>query len=166
MSLLHAHKKVTTDLIEEYLDRYGWKAHRSVEEESEQEGVVVTGWRSPADNEFRLLIDPMVEKHALRFRVLDVASAPMDETPADGLLGLLLVMSHLNDRYVMGAFTYLPSTGEVSLQLGLPIDSDDLRYEDFEHCVRMLTKMTDERVADLRAIISGAKKAQDVIATL
>lgn len=157
-------KKVTTGLIEGYLDRFGWKKHRSVDEAGEREGLVFTGWTSPlSDGSNQLIIDPMVEKNALRFRVPGIVQAAPDETPADRLNALLLAIGALNSQFVMGAFGYSPKTGEVVFSVGVPVASDELHYEDFEHCLTLVTMMTDRYASELRAIVDGTKTAQEVI---
>jgi hypothetical protein len=157
-------KKVTTGLIEEYLDRYGWKQHTSLPEPGEREGVVVANWSSPfAEGSNQLIIDPMVEKDGLQFRVPGIVQAAPDETPADRLNGLLLAIAALNSQFVMGAFAYRPTTGEVLFQVGIPIVRDELAYEDFEHCMKVVTATVDRYAADLRAVVDGTKTAQEVI---
>jgi hypothetical protein len=157
-------KKVTTDLIEKYLDRFGWSRHHAVDEPGEREGLVLSGWASPLSPEGHLVvIDPMVEKHALLFIVKEIATAPTDATPSDRLSGLLLATSAINSDLVMGAFCYSPSNGELVFKLGLPIVSDDLQYEDFERCMEAITATVDRYASGLREVIEGTKTAQDVI---
>jgi hypothetical protein len=157
-------KKVTTGLIEKYLERFGWSRYQSVDEPAEREGLVLTGWSSPRSREGNVLvIDPMVEKNALRFQVKEVATAPMDATPSDRLSGLLLAIAGINHGLVMGAFTYRPSSGELGFDLGIPVDADNLRYEEFEHCLQAITVTVDRYGADLREIVEGTKTAQDVM---
>ena len=157
-------KKVTTDVIEEYLDQYGWKNHQTIDEADEREGVVLTGWSSPFSPVGHvLLIDPVVEKHGLTFIVKEIAKAPTDATPSDRLSGLLLTIAALNAQLVMGAFAYDPSDGELVFKLGIPVASDNLRYEDFEHCLNSIVITVDRHAPDLRGIIEGTKTAHDVI---
>lgn len=157
-------KKVTTELIEKYLDQYGWKRHQAIDEPGEREGIVLTGWTSPLSPDGHILaIDPIVEKHGLVFTVREIAKAPTDTTPSDRLSGLLLAMATINFRLVMGAFSYDPSDGELVFKLGIPVASDDLHYEDFEHCLNGIAVTIDVHAANLRGIIEGTKTAQDVI---
>jgi hypothetical protein len=155
-------KKVTTDLIEEYLQKMGLP-HRGVEEQGEQEGVVVSPLPTPDGQVYMLLVDPIVERNLLRFRVSDFMKAPLDETPVDRLAGLLLAMTSFNYRIPIGAFAFDPRDGEVVLTCGIPINSNDLRYEDFEHVVGMLGVVMGQHAADLKAVAEGTKQAEDLI---
>ncbi len=157
-------KKVTTDLIEKYLDKYGWEKHHSIDEPGEREGVVVTGWVSTrAPDGFMLFIDPIVEKDYIYFKVNDIARAPTDATPSDRLRDLLVAISAINYKLILGCFAYDPSDGELVFKFAIPVASDDLRYEDFERCLRALTISVEGHTDDFRAIIDGTKTAQDVM---
>ncbi len=157
-------KKVTTDLIEKYLDRLGWDKHDVVDEPNKREGMVFTGWKSsPLDDGHILTIDPMVERDYLLFRVRNLAKAPTDATPGDRLRDLLLAIGVINYRIVMGAFAYDARDGELVFKFGIPVASNDLQYEDFEHCMKTLTTNVDRYADDLLGIIEGTKTSQDVI---
>jgi hypothetical protein len=157
-------KRVTTDLIEKYLDQHGWPKHDQIDEPSEKEGIVVTGWSSPLSREGHLMfIDPMVEREEMVFTVTDIAKAPTDATPSDRLSGLLLTIAAVNAELIMGGFAYKPSNGELIFRLGIPIASDDLRYEDFESCLTAIVSNVERYASDLRDIIEGTKTAQDVL---
>jgi hypothetical protein len=157
-------KKVTTDRIVEYLERYGWSKNQAIPELSEEQGIVMTGWVSPLSPDGHILmIDPMVEKHSLVFKVKEIASAPPDGTPSDRLSALLMAIAALNHRLILGGFALNPSDGELLYSLGIPVDSDDLRYEDFEHCLRAVQTTVDVHAANLRGLIEGTKSLQDVL---
>ena len=156
--------RVSTHLIEKYLDRHGWPKHAAIDESHERVGLVRTGWTSPlASDGHRLIIDPMVEKDMLQFSVRDIATAPTDATPNDRLSALLLVISAINYKLIMGGFAYDPSDGEIVFKLGIPIASDDFRFEDFERCLSVITVAVDLYADNLRGVIEGTKTAQDVL---
>ncbi len=155
--------EVTVDLIEKYLDQFGWKLHQDIPEKDEKEGVVMTGWHSPTGEGHPLIMDPMVEKGSLTFRAAQVLKAPPDETPAERLNGLLLTMLALNYKYILGGFAYDPRDGEVVFKLGIPVDSDDLEYEDFEHCLRVVIGAVEGDAPKLKAILEGTKTAQELV---
>lgn len=157
-------KNVTTELIEKYLDRHGWSKHQQVDEATEAQGVVLTGWSAPFSNDGHILvIDPITEKQELMFTVKDIATAPLDATPADRLRDLLLTIAALDSRIIMGKFALDPGDGEVTFRLGIPIASDDLRYEDFERCLQAITATVDRYASELRGIIDGTRTALDVL---
>ena len=158
-----ATKPVTVDLIEEYLDKFGWKAHEDVPEPDEKEGVVMTGWRGLGDEGHPLVIDPIVEKGALLFKAIRVAQAPPDDTAADRLNGLLLAMSALNFKYILGGWAYDPRDGEVAFKVGMPVDSDDLDYKDFEHCLNVVVMAVEADGPSLKAVLDGSKTAQEIL---
>ena len=121
--------QVTTHQIGEYLTRLNWNEFKEIPEESEKEGLVVTGWMGQG-----VLIDPMVEKHLIQFRALKVASAPPDSTPAARLNNLLFALAGLNHKMLMGTWYYDRKDGEVGLSVCVPIH-DGLSFEAFEHCL-------------------------------
>lgn len=157
-------KRVSTDLIEKYLDRHGWSKHTAIDERNERVGLVRTGWSSPVSPDGHgMIIDPIVEKGMLAFSVQRIASAPIDSTASDRLSALLLVIAAINYKLIMGGFAYDPTDGEVVFKLGIPIASDDLRFEDFERCLSVVTMAVDAHADDLRGIIDGTKTPQDVL---
>ena len=156
-------KGVTVKQIEKYLDRRGWNKYQSIEEPGEKEGATLTGWRSPGGEGYTMLIDPLVEKKCLTFRVAKILHAKPDSTPSDRLSGLLMTMSFLNYQLILGAWVYDPSDGEVAFKVGIPIDDDELSFETFEHCMRVLIAAVEVDADNLRAIVSGAKSAVDVL---
>ena len=110
-----------------------------------------------------MLIDPMVERAEMVFTVKGIAKAPTDATPSDRLSGLLLTIAAVNAKLIMGGFAYKPSDGELIFRLGIPIASDNLRYEDFEPCLTPIVSNVERYASDLREIIEGTKTAQDVL---
>jgi hypothetical protein len=155
-------KRVTVELVEEYLEKLGLP-HKAVDEPNEKEGVAVSVLPTRAGDAYMLAVDPMVEQQMLRFRVPEIMKAPLDQTPADRLTGLLLAIAALNYKIPLGAFAFDPHDGEVVLTYGLAINSNDLRYDDFQHVVLMLGFVLDAHAADLKAIAAGTKRAEDVI---
>jgi hypothetical protein len=149
---------VTTDLVEKYLDRHGWRKHMAQEESGEKEGIVITGWRSPVSEGTALLIDPVFEKKSLRFMASGILKAPPSTTSSEHLNGLLMAMCLLNRQLIMGKWTYDPSDGEVRFDLGVPTDDDDLSFEAFEHCLKTVVAAVDVYGGDLRSLANGTKK--------
>jgi hypothetical protein len=153
---------VTTKLIEKHLDHYGWKIHQAAPEPGEREGIVLTGWSDPWGGTHTLIIDPMTEKNAVQFRA-PILQAPLDGTPADRLQALLLTITALNMKYILGGFAYNPKDGGVEFKLAVPIDDGNLTYETFNHCLVALTGTVDIVAPKLSAVASGEKSAQDVL---
>jgi hypothetical protein len=80
--------RVSVELIEDYLDRFGLRKHERVDEPDELEGYVLTGWTAGQEGEgFLLSIDPMIERGLVAFRVHHVAEAPAKSTAPDRLPG-------------------------------------------------------------------------------
>lgn len=157
-------KRLSTDLVEKYLDRYGWPRHETAPQPPEAEGIVLTGWASPLSPEGQpLWIDPLREQRGLRFTAKHIAEAPPDGTPSDRLRALLFAMAAINHRLVLGAFALDPETGEVVFKLGIPTDADDLRYDEFAHCLDVVRGTVDLHGDTLRGLVDGTKTLQDVI---
>jgi hypothetical protein len=156
--------QVTLELLKGYLERFGWSRYKAVDEPFEKEGVIYTGWRSSeAPEGYNMAIDPMVEKNCLSFRVPKVLVAPRDTTPAERLAELLMAMGFINYRIILGKFAYDPRDGEVRFSVDVPIDENDLSYEQFQHCMGVVVKMVEEYAPKLRAIVAGEKTAQQFL---
>lgn len=155
-------KKVTTELIEQYLEKMGLP-HKGVDEPGEQEGVVISALPVASGEQYLLAVDPIIERDLLRLRVGKILEAPLDATPADRLTGLLLAMTALNYRIPIGGFGFDPNDGEVVLSAGLPINSNDLKFEDFQHAILMLGVVLNLHAADLKAVADGTKQAEDIL---
>jgi len=156
--------QVTLELLKGYLERFGWSRYKAVDEPFEKEGVIYTGWRSSEEAEgYNMAIDPMVEKNCLSFRVPKILMAPRDTTPTERLAELLMAMGFINYRIILGKFAYDPRDGEVRFSVDVPIDENDLSYEQFQHCLGVAVKMVEEYAPKLKAIAAGEKTAQEFI---
>jgi hypothetical protein len=156
--------QVTLELLKGYLERFGWSRYKAVDEPFEKEGVIYTGWRSSeAPEGYNMAIDPMVEKNCLSFRVPKVLVAPRDTTPAERLAELLMAMGFINYRIILGKFAYDPRDGEVRFSVDVPIDENDLSYEQFQHCILVVVKTVEEYAPKLKAIAAGEKTAQQFL---
>ena len=156
--------RVTLELLKGYLERFGWSRYKAVDEPFEKEGIIYTGWRSSEEAEgYNMVIDPMVEKNCLSFRVPKVLVAPRDTTPTEQLADLLVAMGFINYRIILGKFAYDPRDGEVRFSVDMPIDENDLSYEQFQHCLGVTLKMVEEYAPKLKAIVAGEKTAQQFL---
>jgi hypothetical protein len=98
--------------------------------------------------------------------VRKVAEAPPDSTAADRLQGVLLAMTTLNYKLIIGTWAYDPSDGEIVLKAAVPIKAGDFEYEDFEHVLMALVSSTEVHGRQLREILAGTKTAQELIGAL
>jgi hypothetical protein len=156
--------QVTLELLKGYLERFGWHRYKAVDEPSEKEGIIYTGWRSSeAPEGYNMAIDPMVERNCLSFKVPNVLVAPRDTTPAERLAELLMAMGFINYRIILGKFAYDPRDGEVRFSVDVPIDENDLSYEQFQHCMGVAVTIVEEYAPKLRAIVAGEKTAQQFL---
>jgi hypothetical protein len=156
--------QVTLELLKGYLERFGWHRYKAVDEPSEKEGIIYTGWRSSeAPEGYNMAIDPMVERNCLSFKVPKVLVAPRDTTPAERLAELLMAMGFINYRIILGKFAYDPRDGEVRFSVDVPIDENDLSYEQFQHCMGVAVTIVEEYAPKLRAIVAGEKTAQQFL---
>lgn len=156
---------VTLRGLQEYLERFGWSRYKAVDEPGEREGIIYTGWRSSEEEEgYILIIDPMVEKDCLSFRVKEVLKAPREGTPPERLAALLMAMGFINYRIILGKFAYDPRDGEVCFSVDVPIDENDFTYEQFEHCLQVTVRMVEQYAPALRAIAAGEKTFEQFMA--
>ena len=155
-------KEVTTKLIGEYLDRYGWNSHRELPEPGEKEGLVGAGYNVGGEDHV-MFIDPILEKNAVVFRVGAVASAPADSTASDRLNGLLLSMAALNYKLILGHWAYDPRDGEVVFKASIPIDGGELDYKQFEHCLLGVVAAVETDGRKLKGIVDGTIASDEVL---
>lgn len=142
-------QKVTVLLMRDYLERFGWNRYEVVDEPLEEEGLLRTGWRSnPIDDGYVLVIDPMVEKSCLSFRVPEVLSVPLENTPTRILCDLMVAIGFVNYMSILGKFAYDPRDGEIRFSLDVPTDENDFTYAQFAHCLRVVITSV-ERFAPL-----------------
>ncbi len=147
---------VTVELMRTYLERFGWSRYEIVDEPYEAEGLLRTGWRSHPEVEgFTLVIDPMVERECLSFRVIEVLSAPSELTDPEAHYQLMQALAFLNYLLIIGKFGYDPRDGEIRFSIDLPIDANTLTYEQFVHCLRVAILSTERYAPLLEAVRDG-----------
>ncbi len=157
-------KKLTLQLIMEYLERFGWKNYEAVNEPSEQEGIIYTGWRASEHNPvYMLSIDPMMEKKCISFRTQSLIEAPYGRVERDCLLDLLLALHWINFRIIVGKFSYEPLRGEVRFSIDLPIDENTLSYEQFVHSLGLIVEIVETYVPLIKKIKNGEITAEQFI---
>ena len=154
--------KSVIEVLSNHLRRFGWENFEVVEEQGEKEGMIKTGWAELSGEVHGLLIDPMIEKHLLGFRAIQVAKAPADSTPADRLNGLLLAIAAFNYQLVVGGWAYDPRDGEVVYRLGVPLN-DGVEYEDFEECLNVVRTAVESQGPKLKKIIDGTATGQETV---
>jgi hypothetical protein len=157
-------RDVTLKRIGEYLKRFGWENFQEIGEPGEKEGIILTGWGVPGGESHKVAIDPIVEKGVLVIQARDVFKAPPDSTAADRLNGLLLAMSALNYKMILGSWGFDPSDGEVIYRITLSIEGGNLEYSSFERAMRVLMSAVEIQGGGLKEILAGTKSAQEVIA--
>jgi hypothetical protein len=89
---------------------------------------------------------------------------PLDSTPVERVNNMLLAISALNTRYVLGGFAYNPTDGWLEFRLNIPATNGGVEYAPFEHSLGAVTLTVDQTEPELQAIASGAKSAQEVLA--
>lgn len=157
-------RHVTLQLIKEYLERFGWKNYEAVNEPSEQEGIIYTGWRASENSPVYILsIDPMIEKRCISFRTQSLIQAPYGEIPEHCLLDLLISLHWINFRIIIGKFSYEPLRGEVHFSIDLPIDENTLSYAQFVHSLGLIIETVETYVPIIEKIKEGELTAQQFI---
>jgi len=156
--------EVTLELMRQYLERFGWSRYQLADEPYEKEGLIRTGWRSSPEHEgYSLIIDPMVEKGCLSFKVPQLFQAPLESTPKDRLGDLCLAMSFINYRLMLGKFAYDPADGEVRFSVDVPIDKNTFTYEQFAHTLEFVIRAVEKHVPQLQRIVSGEESVQQLV---
>lgn len=153
---------VTVKTLEVYLRRYGWSHYKTVREEREKEGLILTGWEAVSGRRYGLIIDPIEEKSVLLFHVPQLLSAPPDRTPSNYLLELLMALGQINYQIILGKFSYDPRDGEVRFSITIPTDKSNLTYEQFKHCLDVITLTMDRYHKALEEILQGKKTHRDI----
>jgi len=154
---------VTLETLTEYLERFGWKQYRAEDEPAEKEGLIRTGWRSSQTGRgYDLIIDPVVEKNCLIFRVPWVIKVPWDTTPSDRLTGLMALLPWINYRIILGKFAYDASDGEVRFSIDVPIDDADFNYTQFEHVLHITLSTMRKWDPRLQALLQGEVQVEDL----
>jgi len=74
-----------------------------------------------------------------------------------------MAMGFINYRIILGKFAYDPRDGEVRFSVDVPIDENDLSYEQFQHCMGVAVTIVEEYAPKLRAIVAGEKTAQQFL---
>lgn len=149
-------KRLTLQLIMEYLEQFGWKNYEAVNEPSEQEGVIYTGWQSSEHSPvYMLSIDPMIEKKCISFRTQSLLEVPYGKINRDRLLDLLIALHWINFRIIVGKFSYEPLRGEVRFSIDLPIDENTLSYGQFVHSLGLIVEIVETYVPIIKRIKDG-----------
>lgn len=152
---------VTVRTLEGYLRRFGWNRYQTKREEGEREGLILTSWGG-VSGEYILSIDPIEEKQVLIFHVPRILSAPLDGTPSNCLLELLIALGRINYEIILGKFSYDPRDGEVRFSLTLPTDRSNFTYEQFKHCMEVIVRTVEIHRPLLQQIARGEKTHRDV----
>jgi|GEM_PF-590479 len=156
----------TVELLSGYMHRLGYK-HATVTEPFEQEGVIISGFTFvEKDLQVTVVIDPIVEKGCLLFKVPRIFHAPVDTTSPDRLLELLKAIGYFNYSIILGKFCYDPRDGEVSFELNIAIDDSVVTFAQFKHCMDVVLGELEDKVPKLRAILAGEASASDFMTPL
>jgi hypothetical protein len=157
--------QVTLSILRQYLEQFGWSNYKATDEPQEQEGIIYTGWRSSPDEPgYNLVIDPMVEKGIVQFKVPEIVKVPIEGTDPAIVHEVLLAIGHANYATYMGKFGYDMRDGEVRYSHVLPIEENDITYSQFEHCMRVAISMTMDYAPKLRDIAEGKMTAAQALA--
>lgn len=154
--------KVTIKMLEVYLKRFGWSHYETKREEGEKEGLIIAPWGRAGGETYGLVIDPVEEKEVLLFHVPRVLSAPPGRTPSNCLLELLMALGRINYQIILGKFSYDPRDGEVRFSVTMPTDKNTLTYEQFEHCMGVITRTVERYHPLLEKIVRGEKTHRDI----
>jgi hypothetical protein len=156
---------VTIQVLTQHLEDFGWSRYRVTPEPGEEEGLIFTGYVGDDQSPHTVIIDPMVEKGVLRIFAPEVASAPPDTTPADRLHELVYALAALTASSVLASFGYDPSDGDVLVSVAMPIEENDISFEQFKRALGAVLWGISTYGEGLRKIVDGSAKAADILKT-
>ena len=139
---------VTLAVLQQYLEDFGWTKFTAVDEPYEREGLIFTGYIDEQHRRHEIVIDPIVEKGVLRIFAPRVVMAPREKTPQDRLFELLLALGTLNTVSVLASFAYDPSDGEVKIAVAMPIEENDISFEQFKRALVNLIDNAAEAMSE------------------
>jgi len=154
---------VTLKVLQQYLEDFGWTKFTAVDEPYEREGLIFTGYIDEQHRRHEIVIDPIVEKGVLRIFAPRVVMAPREKTPQDRLFELLLALGTLNTVSVLASFAYDPSDGEVKIAVAMPIEENDISFEQFKRALEAVIWGISTYSEGLKEIVDGKAKAEDVV---
>lgn len=146
----------------EYLDRYGWRVHQGAGEAGEAEGVVLTAWTAQMGGQYMLSIDPQMEKEVIAFRTIGLAMAPRDATPAARLNDVFFAMAVINAGRLIGAWAYVPSSGEIVFRASVPF-LGELEYDAFKKIMDLFTLSVELEAPQFQGIVDGTTTAEALL---
>jgi len=154
---------VTLKVLQQYLEDFGWTKFTAVDEPYEREGLIFTGYIDEQHRQHEIVIDPIVEKGVLRIFAPRVVMAPREKTPQDRLFELLLALGTLNTVSVLASFAYDPSDGEVKIAVAMPIEENDISFEQFKRALEAVIWGISTYGEGFQEIVDGKAKADDVV---
>jgi len=156
---------VTIEVLRQHLEDFGWKQYQVTPEPGESEGLIFTGYVGEDQVPHRIIIDPIIEKGVLRIFAPEVVKAPMDTTDKDRLHELVLTVAALNTTSVLASFSYDPNDGEVSIAVAMPIDENDISFEQFRRALTAVMWGISTYGSGLKKILDGTARSSDVVRT-
>ncbi|MCW5940736.1 MAG: YbjN domain-containing protein [Fimbriimonadaceae bacterium] len=145
--------KVTTELIGEYLKRFGFPKFELEEEQDEQVGLVRTGWTGDA-GVFLAFIDPQEQPGLVRMVVPTVHVVPADAEP-ERVGELCRYLLHLNSTMLIGAASLHAPSNRIAFSIPLVLRETELSYEVFEFAFRGMLHITEDIAKNARKILAG-----------
>ncbi len=156
---------MTVQRLREYLNQFGWNNYEITEQPSEQEGYLSVAWYSqPNGDRHVLLIDPIVEKSLLIFQISNIINIRTEINCEHAVGELAQFLMFLNHKIDLGKFTLDPSDGSVHFFITIPIDKNEVTYEQFVHCIRVSIELTEVYYDSLKALCRRQRTLEALIA--
>ena len=146
--------KVTTDLLSDYLVRFGFPKFTVKSEESEQQGYIGTGWKGD-EGSFLAILDPSEVTGTMTFVVPEVIEIPADAEP-QRLGEVYRYLLHDAMRMRIGSVGLDSRSNQVSMKISLGICDGDLTYEQFRYNFRALIALSETVRKNVKKILAGA----------
>jgi hypothetical protein len=154
---------VTLEVLRQHLEDFGWTDYELQDEAGEKEGLILTGYRDMYGKGHRIVIDPVVEKGVLLMLAPGLVEVPAAATPPERINELMLAALSINARSTLAWLSYVPDPGLVSVHVAMPIEENDISFEQFQRCLKALMFTISAYQDDFEDILAGKKKAADVL---
>lgn len=145
--------KITTELIGEYLARFGFAKFALEDEANERVGFVRTGWRGDAGT-FVAIVDPQEQHGVVRLIVPEVIEIPEDAGD-ERVAELSQYLLHLNAGTLIGAASLPFPSRRVAFSIPLVVRDSELTYEVFEFAFRGLIHIAEDIARNARRLLAG-----------
>lgn len=146
----------TVDEISEMLKQVGFSKFDLKDDPGEEQGMVITGWKSEdSDRGWMLFIDPIFESGLLVFVVPQVAHLD-DDVAKDRQEEVMRSLLQMNTKILLGDYGLDSGTGYITFTLTVPISAQPFTAEQFASYMATVVEMTAAGAGIVEGIVDGS----------